>query len=251
MTNVFQKTASLFPSLSPGEVHVWQVSLRTAPDLLPRLFETLLPDERARAKRFVFERDQNRHIVAHAALRYLIGNYLRVASADVQIALKQLGKPYIQTVNTSASLRFNLSHSDDFAVMAFCLGEELGIDIEHKRPEATSMDVAEHHFSKNELRDLEKLSEHDRVAGFFRCWTRKEAYLKARGVGLGVDLRSFDVSLESDETAELHAKDAEKWHVFPFKIDPDYWGALVYPRSKRDVRFYILDVPCIAQPADY
>jgi 4'-phosphopantetheinyl transferase len=241
MKNDFQNPGAQFPSLMPGEVHVWKVSLQARRDLARHFFDTLSAEEQARAKRFVFERDEHRYIVAHAALRFLLSKYVSKNRKEIHIAAERLGKPYIHEVNMCTQLHFNLSHSGDFATMAFCEGGELGIDIEQRRPEAASMEIAEHNFSASELRELKKLSGEDRMAGFFRCWTRKEAYVKAKGIGLGADLRSFDVTLDSDEVAELTAIDAEKWNVFPFKVNPENWGAIVYPKSLRNVKLWELD----------
>ena len=245
MKNVFANPGTKFPSLVLGEVHVWKVSLHASPDLVRQLFETLAPEEQARAKRFAFERDEIRYIVAHAALRFLISKYTGISFREIQIIADRLGRPYLQSVNNRAGLHFSLSHSEELAAMAFCLDEELGIDIEQKRPEAASMEIAKRHFSESELRELRKFSGDEWVAGFFRCWTRKEAYLKALGVGLGMDLRSFEVTLESDEIAELRASDAEKWKVFPFRIEPEYCGAVVYRSTMSAVRLWSLDAPAI------
>ena len=241
MKNDFQNPGAQFPSLVPCEVHVWKVSLQAPLDFLPNFFETLSAEEQERAKRFVFERDEHRYIVAHAALRYLLSNYMSRNPKEIQIAAESLGKPYIHEVNMRTQLHFNLSHSGEFAAMAFCAGGELGIDIEQRRPEAASMEIAERNFSASELRELKKLSGEDFVAGFFRCWTRKEAYVKAKGIGLGADLRSFAVTLASDEVAELTAIDAEKWNVFPFKVTPENWGAVVCPKSLRNIKLWELN----------
>jgi 4'-phosphopantetheinyl transferase len=242
MKNDFQNPRAHFPNLMPGEVHVWKVSLHAPPDFLPNFFETLSAEEQERAKRFVFERDERRYIVAHAALRYLLSKYMSRNPKEIQIAAEGLGKPYIHEVNMRTQLHFNLSHSGEFAAMAFCADGELGIDIEQRRPEAASVEIAERNFSASELRELKKLSGEDFVAGFFRCWTRKEAYVKAKGIGLGADLRSFAVTLDSDEVAELTAIDAEKWNVFPFKVTPENWGAVVCPKSLRNIKLWELNV---------
>lgn len=242
MKNDFQNPGAQFPNLMPGEVHIWKVDLQAPPDLLPKFFERLSAEEQARAKRFVFERDEHRYIVAHAALRFLLSKYIGQNPREIHIATERLGKSYIHEVNMRRQLHFNLSHSGEFAAMAFCAGGELGIDIEQRRPEAASMEIAQRNFSARELWELKKLSGEDRVAGFFRCWTRKEAYVKAKGIGLGADLRSFDVTLDSDEVTELTAIDAEKWNVFPFKVTPENWGAVVYPKSLRSIKLWELEV---------
>jgi 4'-phosphopantetheinyl transferase len=251
MKNDFKNPGTQFPTLLPDEVHVWKMSLRAPPDLLPKFFETLSVQEQARAKRFVFERDEHRYVVAHAGLRYLISKYVGANRKEIHIATERLGKPYIQQVNTRAQFHFNLSHSGDLAAMAFCVRGELGIDIEQKRPEAATMEIAERNFSERELRELKKLSTEDRLAGFFRCWTRKEAYVKAKGIGLGADLRSFHVNLDSDDVAELNAVDAEKWNVFPFKANHENWGAVVYPKSLRNIKLWELGVQFILEAEEH
>src|SRR5271169_3582121 len=117
MKNDFQNPGTQFPSLVPGEVHVWKISLRARPDLVQHFFNTLSAEEQARAKRFVFERDERRYIVAHAALRFLLSKYLNENPKEIQIVVESLGKPYINKVNMSTQLHFNLSHSGEFAAM--------------------------------------------------------------------------------------------------------------------------------------
>ena len=108
---------------------------------------------------------------------------------------------------------FNLSHSHGLAVIAVGAGREVGIDVELLRPEFAGEDIAKRYFSAREVRELAQLPVGSRTEGFFRCWTRKEAYIKARGEGLHVPLDSFSVSLSPDRFPELLSADESRWKI--------------------------------------
>src|SRR6202012_3586769 len=111
------------------------------------------------------------------------------------------GKPELRQNGPPFSLRFSLSHSPSIAVLAVTNGEPVGVDVEDVKP--IEAEVADSHFSASERSQLNQLRGDAWLRGFYRCWTRKEAILKAEGVGLSRPLDSFDVSLLPDETAQL------------------------------------------------
>jgi 4'-phosphopantetheinyl transferase len=128
-------------------------------------------------------------------------------------------------------VRFNLSHSGDLALVAVTRRREIGVDVERLRRESDLLDVAEHYFAPRERATLRSLPEKDRCLGFFRCWTRKEAYLKARGDGLSMDLHSFTVALGPDEPAALLESsegpgEVARWNLEELNPSPDYAAAL-------------------------
>src|SRR5258706_9207194 len=169
-----------------NEVHVWTVNLRSHTIDLEPLYALLSDDERARARRFCFVEHANRYTVARASLRRILGRYTGVAPGLLQFNYSANGKPFL----TNGLIRFNLSHSSDLAAVAVAHDREIGIDVEQIRNDDDLLDVAEHYFAPAERASLRLLSAEERPFGFFRCWTRKEAYLKARGEGLSMDLRA-------------------------------------------------------------
>ena len=184
------------------EVHVWRVSLDQPRARVQGLFDTLSPEEKERASRFHFQRDCNHFIVARGILRQTLGIYMSVEPHRLRLGYYPYGKPYLTDMNGS-DLRFNLSHSHGLALLALSRGRELGINIEYMRPEVAEEQIAERFFSRREVASLKALSALQQAEAFFNCWTRKEAYIKAKGEGLSMPLDMFDVSLAPGEPAAL------------------------------------------------
>lgn len=173
---------------------------------------TLSDDERARAARFRFDRDRDRYVVGRGLLRRLLGEYLGIAPAAVRFAYGAHDKPRLET----EALRFNLSHSGPVALYVFNRREEVGIDVELDQGDYARERIAERFFSPTETASLRSLPDALQPRAFLTCWTRKEAFIKARGDGLSLALDSFDVSLKPDTPAavlrtEWCAGEAGQW----------------------------------------
>jgi 4'-phosphopantetheinyl transferase len=181
--------------LPPGEVHVWRADLDVGAAALPGLRATLSADEQARAERFHSPVDGARYTAARGILRALLARYLRTPADDLRFCTNAHGKPALIPGNGTQDLRFNLSHSHGLALLAFAFDREVGVDLEYVRPSRTDDGVAERFFSAEEVAALRALPESAQTEAFFHCWTRKEAYIKARGGGLSIDLTRFTVSL--------------------------------------------------------
>jgi 4'-phosphopantetheinyl transferase len=142
-------------------------------------------------------------------------------------------------------LRFNLSHSNEVALLAVALDAELGVDVEHVRPDFAGEDIARRYFSRAEVEVFNKLPQDERVAAFFRCWTRKEAYIKAIGKGFSQALDAFDVTLAPGVApALLRAEDddASRWWMTDVDVGEGYAGALLVERPVAEVRFFRQDL---------
>lgn len=218
-------------SLASGEVHVWRARLEHPPELEATLQEnflgTLDQDERERAGRFHFEKHRRRFILGRGFLRALLGLYLQTTPEDVSFSYGPYGKP---ALNAEHSLRFNASHSHELALYAFAQDHDLGVDVEYVKKDLETDDIARHFFSAYEVETLSALPEAERAAAFFRCWTRKEAYIKAIGSGLSHPLDQFDVTLAPGEPAALlrdhrDPDAASRWSMLNLELD-DYAGAL-------------------------
>jgi 4'-phosphopantetheinyl transferase len=183
--------------LRPDEVHVWSTDLDRPPEIVGELRAVLSDDELERARRFRFDRDRNRYTVGRATLRMLLARYLQAAPEKLRFSYDEHRKPSLASPPTRLS--FNVSHSDRLALYAICLDAEIGIDVERLAPEPLRDRVPEHFFSCGEVETLRSLPKADQDAAFLRCWTRKEAFLKARGDGLTLALDSFDVTLTEHE----------------------------------------------------
>lgn len=181
------------PPLSTDEVRVVPAALDAPTPTQARLLETLSADERQRAERFVFDVHRRRFIAARGLLRERIGALLGAAPGALRFEYGAAGKPCLAWPKTT--LRFNLSHSGDRAVLAFSGDFELGVDIERARDDIDHTAISERFFSPAECLALEREPVERRSRAFFEIWTRKEAFVKARGGGLTIALDSFDVSL--------------------------------------------------------
>src|SRR5579862_2564151 len=185
--------------LEPDTIHVWRASLDPDPELVRELGALLSDDERDRRDRFRFDRHRTRYVVGRGLLRTLLGRYLDQDPARLRFRYGAHRKPVLP----EGAPYFNLAHSESTALFAFSPSFELGIDLELVRPEHADDRIAERFFSPLEVSTLRALADGDRARAFFACWTRKEAFLKARGDGLSLALDSFDVSLAPGQPAAL------------------------------------------------
>lgn len=231
MTDTWRAPTNVLP-LSSVEVHVWRALLDQPAHVLHGLSATLAEDERDRAARFHFEKDRVRFIVARGALRSILGRYLRVPPGRVQFNYSPYGKPALTAEFAAAQLNFNVSHSHALALFALARGRTLGIDVEYLRADVAVREIAERFFSANEVAAFCALPTAQQPEAFFDCWTRKEAYIKARGEGLSFPLAEFDVSLRPDEPAALlcvrgDEREAARWSLRALDVAPGYAAALV------------------------
>jgi 4'-phosphopantetheinyl transferase len=221
-------------ALHADEIHVWRAYLDCG-DTVLRLFEaTLAADEKARAQRFVFQPDRNSFIATRGILRELLGTYLKRSPTDLAFDYGPQGKPTLRTESSATKVDFNVSHSHGMALFAFALGRHVGVDIELIRPDFAGQKIAERYFSPQEVAELRGLPPALQDEGFFLCWTRKEAYIKARGEGLHVPLKSFSVSLTPGESEQLQAADSARWSLRSVRPDPRYAGAVVAEGNGKD-----------------
>ena len=180
--------------ISLDEVHVWNASLAVPDDTFRNAWAILSPDEVARAERLLIEKDRKRFVVARGILRKILSVILEVPPSTVRFETTSYGKPVLAAEYSRADIQFNLSHSHDLALYAVTQSRRVGIDLEYIR-EIDAVNVAEHFFSQREYESLRLLPANQQRAAFFDCWTRKEAYIKARGEGLTRPLQSFEVSI--------------------------------------------------------
>lgn len=213
--------------LAEAEIHIWRVFLDLDQSTLNRCASILSQDETLRASRFLFPRDREHFMAARGVLRELLGKYVDCSPARLEFQYGPHGKPALRTADGRLPVHFNLSHSRGLAVYAFARNRELGIDLEPIRPEFAGENIAERHFSSQELNEWHRLPPELRAEAFFLCWTRKEAYVKARGEGLQIPLTSFSVTLTPGQPEELHSLDGARWHLHSFQPAPGYTAAVV------------------------
>jgi len=206
----------------PASMHcrLWQVDLDATP--APQAVASLSESEWERARRFVFKRDRNRFIAAHAALRETLSAECGIPASMLEFAVGPFGKP---SLVDHFGLRFNLSHSQSLALIAVCDDAEVGADVELLRPMPDAEALAETYFTPTERRALAALAPEARDRAFLCCWTRKEACLKATGMGLSVDTRSFEVGV-SPEALEVKIHAADGLAHLALSSFNDFQGAL-------------------------
>jgi 4'-phosphopantetheinyl transferase len=224
-----------------GEVHVWRVALDPGDEAVAELRGLLAADEVARAERFHFEKHRRRYTVGRGALRWLLGGYLGTAPEAVRFAYGEREKPHLAEQRAGPPLQFNLSNSSELALVAVTVGPEVGVDLEAVRPMEDALAISERFFSAAEREALRGYPPSERDQAFFRCWTRKEAYLKAIGDGIALGLDRFDVALDPGAGARFLALEgdptrAAAWSLTHIDPAPGYLGALAFPAHPHTIR---------------
>lgn len=229
------------PLPRPGSIHVWRIRLDynrpPAADAGALLSET----ERLRAERFHFSRDQVRYKVGHAILRILLGSYLRIEPHLIKFESAPKGKPFV----AGTPLRFNMSDSGCVCLFALSLGTEIGVDVEKIRSNVDYRMIAEREFPSLERNTLAQLDAEKRLLGFFDLWTAKEAFLKAKGLGLTVPLDAFSIQTVQGRnvkprlvSSDLDPEDVGRWSLHWLQVGPEYAGCLAAEGNSTEVETF-------------
>lgn len=226
--------------LEEKTIHVWYCSFEASKNRLNEYFGLLSKDEKQKASRFKFQKDNECYIITRGILRQLLGSYLELTPAEIQFTYTSFGKPLLAF---DSSLKFNVSHSGSMAAFAFFQNQEIGVDIEKIKADFDVLELAQHFFSKKEIEALEKQAKEDLPRAFFRCWTRKESFIKAEGSGLSFPLHKFAVSLDHDNKASLletqwDASEKEIWKLFSFTPAEGYIGAVAVTEATAAIKYY-------------
>lgn len=228
--------------LNHDEVHIWQASLDQSDSYVQYLEQVLSEDEQIRARRFYFERHNKYFIVGRGLLRMILGGYLHIEPCSLQFCYTSKGKPALTKLFGDSMISFNLSHSHGVAVYAITYGRKIGIDIERIRPISYAERIADRFFSDNEKTVFRSLPDHQKLRGFFNCWTRKEAYLKAVGDGLAGSLDKFEVTITPGEQARLlhiegEPQEVSRWSIHDLAPGSGYAAALAVEGHDWHIRF--------------
>jgi 4'-phosphopantetheinyl transferase len=227
-------------NLSSGCVDVWRIDLDEPPSTT---FSALSSDELHRAQRFHFEKDRQHYIRCRSALRNLLSRYLETPAADICFEYQPGGKPELTEQQNPLQLRFNVSHSARLALIAISAVHRLGIDIEKERADVDITALAERFFSTRERDGLRALPDHLRVAAFFACWTRKEAFLKATGDGLSFPLADFSVTTHPEVGPALEeirgdTQPRQQWFLSDLSVEDGYRATVAVESSFSRVETY-------------
>jgi 4'-phosphopantetheinyl transferase len=241
--NVENKWNAEWPvfKLTEKAVHLWSVPLDIDHETQVKYWRLLGEDEKSKANRFKFRSDHIKYIACRGALRILLGQYLRIEAKKVEINYLKNGKP-----NHNSNLEFNVSHSEDWAVIGFALDTILGVDIEYIRRVIEFEDIARRFFSKEESKLVLNAPRNEIPLYFYSCWTRKEAFIKALGDGLSFPLDQFEVSCKPGTMPQLlktnwNPAEVEKWSLWSFQRDEAYTGAIALRGPKKIISYYTWD----------
>jgi 4'-phosphopantetheinyl transferase len=227
--------------LAANSVHVLALELDVAQNTLDRLAGTLAPMERRRAASFHFERDRNRFVAGRGALRSILGRYLQASPEAVALEYGPKGKPLLADRFARSGIHFNLAHSEDLALVALAQGRDVGVDLERVRNLDDAEELASCFCAPSEFQEFRSVPEQGRSAAFFRIWTRKEAWLKATGKGIGHWLDKVEVSFRADERPRFvklpkeTATNAEGWNLQEFIPAPGFMAALAVPGEAPEI----------------
>ena len=225
-----------------SDIHIWRLDTTPAHAPVHALWPLLDEDEQARAARFRFENDRLRFVAAHGLVRCVLGWYLQEPPQRLRFAFGPRGKPAI-TAKGASDICFNLSHAADVALLGLARRREIGIDIEVVRAGLAQEGIAERFFAPAEVAELRSLPVTEQDEAFFACWTRKEAYVKARGDGLAMALSEFQVSLAPGNPPRLtvgygSTQRPQRWSLYDLGLRPTYCAALVVEGNKSALCWY-------------
>jgi 4'-phosphopantetheinyl transferase len=216
-------------------VTVWRIALDPAHAPDARAVAELSEDERARAARLATDALRNRWLHGHVATRRILARELGVPPRAIVYGARVAGKPFVAEPAESG-MEFSFSDSGDLALLAVGRGDALGVDVESRRPRSDLAGVAQHFFAAEECTALFALPEAERETGFYRLWTRKEAYIKALGTGLAHPLDRFVVTIAADDARILiidgDRAAAARCAMRSVDVGADYEGALVALRPE-------------------
>jgi len=236
--------------LAEDEVHVWCGALDLSESLIEKFMNSLSEDEQSRANRFYFLRDKNRFIVARGMLRKILSFYLGGKPNTIQFQYSPYGKPSLHpyfnehiSPPKSSEIKFNISHSNAIALFGITKSRQIGIDVEYTKPLPDTDKVAERFFGFQENLKYQQLPKEQKLTGFYHCWTRKEAFIKAIGEGLSYPLDQFEVSFLPNEKPRIkHIQNdkvqGEAWSLKVLEPYPEYIGAVaVEGKSLRFIQY--------------
>jgi 4'-phosphopantetheinyl transferase len=205
--------------------------------LWPRYDALLSADERARTSRFVFAKDQRRHLVTRVLARTVLSRYAAVRPEDWVFSAGPHGRPAISAPRPEPPLEFNISHAGDLVMLGVTTGRTLGVDTESMTQRSADIDGLDRYFAPEESAALLSLPPRQRRQRFFELWTLKESYIKARGMGLSIPLDGFRFELTGKGGLMLHigpklGDDAGRWRVWLLAVRPDHLVAVCAARGE-------------------
>lgn len=217
-------------------LQIWKIPLNIAISELQSLFNILSQEEQQIALRFKFEKHYRRYVVSHAAMRNILAKQLNISHQKIIFEISGNGKPFIQ----KNPLQFNLSHSEEIAMLAISCHGDVGIDVEYMKDFVDVMGITQRFFHPIELNQLQKIDAEDRLRHFYYCWTAKEAYLKAKGVGIANHLKMFAVDFQDISALKILWAHKEliafnDWYIQAFEPQQNYIATVVSATKPKEL----------------
>ena len=225
--------------LEDKEIHIWFIPIDNFLNDVEKLTGFLSKEEVLKSGKFYSENDSNKFIILRAILRKILGTYLDTDPQSIRFKNNPFGKPFIHPDSDDDKIKFNLSHSGNYGVYAFSRDSETGIDIEKERPVGDMNAMAKRFFSTKEVDVLMSLPQEEQMNAFFKCWTMKEAYVKACGKGFSVPLDKFAIDFNSDSPQLLNVdwepEEITKWAIYNINTPPGYVTSLVAEGNNHNI----------------
>jgi 4'-phosphopantetheinyl transferase len=223
-------------TLKENTVEIWLAHLNNFYHRLDELRTVLTEPEIKKAERFHFAKHQKRYAVSQSILRILLGQYSKQNPKNIELAKGKYGKPYLENSN----IKFNVSHSNEYAIYAFTLNDELGVDLEYWRVRNHLDGIIDSNFSELEQRLYHQLPHELKVAGFYQGWTCNEAFIKAIGMGLSFPLKDFSVEMDPRKNVRLLAAKPQvnidvDWCLHKLACPAGYSAALAVKGRKVEI----------------
>lgn len=228
------------PFVPPGTIDIWRGRLDVPQPDLHNFWSILNREEQARASRFKFPEHQHRFTAARGMLRWILARYLKVDPIALIFATGPHGKPFLVNISSHSLLSFNVAHSHQLALYAITQNREVGVDIEKLRSDIDYEGMVPRIFTRQEAALFWALPPKEREKAFFSCWTKKEAYLKARGEGLAFSLKKVSILSESGPIGQIQILDdpeeTNRWRVQELHPGEGYAAAVVAEKQDWNLR---------------
>ena len=242
MTKNTISTSTSEGRLTDNQIHIWKIDTNYPKVDLDSLYKDILsPDERERANRLRSENDQRRFIVSRGLLRKSLSNYLKAPPSEIEFSYNKYGKPGIRSEHNLENIKFNVSHSKNLVVYAITQNREVGIDLEYIRKVNKADKIVKRFFTEEEAKFYDSQPEDKKELAFFTLWTRKEAYSKARGMGIGLPGKKFDLNLIQRAQSNITKNNESDWSLIDIEIDPGYFAALATEGRDLEICHYNID----------
>jgi 4'-phosphopantetheinyl transferase len=236
--NTWQKTPDTL-SLSKDHIDIWLCDLKQLSGDINNYYSILSEDERERADNLKVEDKKQQFIITRGALRQRLSLLTNIDPKDFVFEYLEHGKPVLANNHQCTDITFNVSHSNDLALIAIAHEQSIGIDIEKINHESDHQALMTRFFSKAEQTEFQTMPDTNKARAFCACWTRKEAFIKAVAYGVSYGLDKFDVAIDPEnQTPEinLHKPSEEIWSAINLPINDEYMACLVSDKDSLSVR---------------